>query len=98
MESAKMAIAPERELQACMRVIRFAVLDARAAAWQSEVNAERLADLMDAIHNIPGLILHWDACDQDVLKRKLLAFERKWKDDGPCLRTIYEQALEDDGI
>lgn len=78
-----------------MRVIRIAVLDARASAWQSEVNPERLADLMDAIHNIPGLVQHWEAGEQELLKGRLLNFERKWRDDGPCLRTIYEQALKD---
>ena len=54
-----MAIAPEPQLSACLRVIYMASLDARVAGWSGDVNAERLADLMDAIHNIPSLILNW---------------------------------------
>lgn len=90
-----MAIAPEREFRACMRVIYMATLDARAAGWQSEVNPERLADLMDAIHNIPSLVQNWENCDQNLLKGMLLDYEQNWKADGPCLRTIYDQALAD---
>jgi hypothetical protein len=75
----------------------MAILDARASGWQSDVNPERLADLMDAIHNLPTLVQHWDTCDQARLKNMLLDYERKWGNSGgPCLRTIYEQALEDD--
>ena len=88
-----MAIAPEPQLRACLRVIYLASLDARVAGWNGDVNAERLADLMDAIHNIPNLIQHWGNCDEDLLKSMLLDYERKWRDDGPCLRTIYEQEL-----
>ena len=88
-----MAIAPEPQLRACLRVIYMASLDARVAGWNGDVNAERLADLMDAIHNIPNLIQHWENCDEDLLKSMLLDYERKWRDDGPCLRTIYEQEL-----
>ena len=36
---------------------------------------------------------HWENCDEDLLKSMLLDYERKWRDDGPCLRTIYEQEL-----
>ena len=88
-----MAIAPEPQLSACLRVIYVASLDARVAGWSGDVNAERLADLMDAIHNIPSLILNWENCDEDLLKSMLLEYERKWQDEGPCLRTIYEQGV-----
>ncbi len=88
-----MAIAPEPQLRACLRVIYMASLDARVAGWGGDVNAERLADLMDAIHNIPGLILNWENCDEDLLKSMLLDYEQKWRDEGPSLYTLYEQEL-----
>jgi len=91
-----MAPTPERELRACMQVMYQAAIDARASGWQDNVNPEWLADLMDAIHNIPFLIQNWESCDQELLKSSFLDFERKWKSDGPCLRTIYEQALAND--
>lgn len=90
-----MALPPDSEFRACMRVIYMAILDARVAGWQSDVNPERLADLMDTIHNIPNLVQHWESCDVDSSKERLLNFERKWKEDGPYLRAIYEQSLLD---
>ena len=87
-------MAPEREMSACMRVIYMAALDARVAGWQGDVDAERLADLMDAVHNIPNIVQNWTSNEEDLLKSMLLDYERKWKTDGPCLRTIYDQALE----
>jgi hypothetical protein len=91
-----MALAPDRELRACMRVIYHAALDARMAGWNGDVDARRLADLMDAIHNIPSLVQNWESCDENLLKSKLLDYERKWRSEGPCLRAIYEQAIEQD--
>ena len=88
-----MAIAPDPQLRACLRVVYMASIDARMAGWSGDVNAERLADLMDAIHNIPHLIQNWDQCNEDLLKSNLLDYERKWFDAGPCLRTIYEHEL-----
>lgn len=77
-----------------MEVVRWAILQARVWGWQNDVPAEQLADLMDAVHNIPYLVEHWENCDQAWLKRSLEDYERKWaKSDGPCLRTMYEQAL-----
>lgn len=73
----------------------MAVLDARVVGRQSNVEPERLADLMDAIHNIPSLVQHWEHCDEELLKEMLLDYERRWQKQGPCLRTIYEQALAD---
>jgi hypothetical protein len=84
-----MALAPEHEMRAWMRVVTIAVLDARVAGWRGEVNPERLADLMDAIHNIPAAVQRWESSDAESLKSMLLDYERKWKSDGPCLRTIY---------
>lgn len=79
-----------------MQVLRMAILDARAAAWQSDIDSERLGDLMDAIHNIPAFVQHWENCNQEQFMATLLAYEKKWgRRHGPCLRTIYEQALVD---
>lgn len=67
-----MAIAPESEMRACMRVLSMAILHTRAASWSDNINSERIANLMDAIHNIPDLIQNWETCDPDLLKFVLL--------------------------
>lgn len=84
----------EREFRACMEVLSYAIFQARAWGWQDDVDAEQLADLMDAIHNVPSLVQHWEDCDQGWLKDKLESYKRRWsKSDGTCLLEIYEEAL-----
>lgn len=93
-----MAIPPERELQACLRVLTSSILRARAWGWRKEVPAEELADLMDAVHNIPQLLLNWESCDQELLLAMLDDFDRKWTSSGGlALRSIYEQELNTKG-
>jgi hypothetical protein len=83
-----MTIPATSELHVCMK--------ARMWGWQGTVPAEQLADLMDAIHNIPMLVQHLENCDLEWLKQSLEQYERKWaKSGGPCLRTIYENALSE---
>jgi hypothetical protein len=35
--------------------------------WLEELWPEHLADLMDAIHNIPGLVRQWERRDIELL-------------------------------
>lgn len=86
-----MAIAPDPDFRACLRVVYIALVDSRNAGWTGSVNAERLADLMDAIHNLPDLIQNWENCDEKLLKSTLMDYDRKWHREGPSLLTIYEQ-------
>lgn len=93
-----MAIPPERELQAFLRVLTFSILRPRAWGWQKEVPAEELADLMDAVHNIPQFLLNWESCDQELLLAMLDDFERKWASSGGlALRSIYDHELSTKG-
>jgi hypothetical protein len=78
-----------------MEILRDAVLQARMWGWDGNVPAEQLADLMDAVHNIPGVVQHWEACEDEHLKMALESYERKWgKSGGSDLRTHYEQLLK----
>ena len=84
-----MSIAPEPELRACMEVVSRAIIDARFSAMNNNVDPQRLADLMDAVHNIPQLIQNWDTCDQNLLKGMLGEYDRKWNSPKlvACLRA-----------
>jgi len=55
--------------------------------------SELLADLMDAVHNIPELVLRWPECNESLLRGMLEAFDRKWGTEGICLLATYERAL-----
>jgi hypothetical protein len=61
-----------------MEVMFQASLGCRSWGWSGEVSAEHLADLMDAIHNIPALVRQWELCDVEWLRADLMAYQRKW--------------------
>ena len=89
-----MAMPPQNKTKACLEVMRYAILQARQWGWQGDVPAERLADLMDAIHNIPALLVNWESCNEETLKKFLADYDRKWCDsDDIRLLPIYERAV-----
>lgn len=78
-----MAVAPEPYLSACMTVLRRSMLNCRAWGWSGEVSAEHIADLMDAVHNIPELVVRWERCDVEFLRTAyLLPYQQKWAERG----------------
>ncbi len=96
-----MATAPQPYLSACLDVVSHALLQGRLIGWAGEhgglssEDAKRLADLLDAVHNIPTLITDWENCDEARLRSYLLAYDEKWvpKGHAPLLRR-YLQSLE----
>jgi hypothetical protein len=97
-----MAIAPEPFRSACLEVVYMATLETRALAWGnvrlirrlSRRRQEQVADLMDAIHNIPHLLNDWERCDQDWLRRTLLAYDEKWAATGGVrLARVYDEKV-----
>lgn len=77
-----MAAAPEPFLSACMVVLHRLAITCRMWGWSGEVSPEHLADLMDAIHNVPELVQHWERCDLELLRGMLGDYERKWLNRG----------------
>jgi hypothetical protein len=87
------SLAPEPYLGACLEVIRFAILNARSAAWRNDVSADQLADLMDAVHNLPTLINNWGSCNQLRLREMLEGYDTKWANSGTKLLSIYDGVI-----
>jgi hypothetical protein len=44
----------------------------------SAEKSEQLADLMDAVHNIPSLLTRWETCDESLLVSMLKDYDEKW--------------------
>ena len=90
-----MSVAPEPYFSACMAVLYRATLTARMWGWSSHVSPEHLADLMDAIHNIPDLVQNWEKCDPERLRTVyLLPYEQKWAGQGGlALCQIFDQVI-----
>jgi hypothetical protein len=95
-----MAIAPEPYLAACLRVLYVAALEARLIGYagaESGLSAEesmRLADLADAVHNVPDWLRRWEDVNEPLLRGMLADFDKKWGQKSTCrLLVSYEDAL-----
>ncbi|BDA62736.1 MULTISPECIES: hypothetical protein [Shewanella] len=67
------------EASAHLEVLRQAILLARTISWDN-LNGEKsecVADLMDAVHNIPSHIESPLNSDQDFIQMYYVAFDRK---------------------
>jgi hypothetical protein len=88
-------VAPEPYFSACMAVVYSAVISARSMSWSGNVDSEQLGDLMDAIHNIPEMVKHWETCDVEFMRNAFLkVYDEKWSSrSGLSLCKAFEQAL-----
>jgi hypothetical protein len=93
-EENKLTVAPEPYLSACMTVVYRALLHARLMGFSGTVDAAHIADLMDAVHNIPDLVQKWDRCDIELIRTYLKTYEEKWAARGGlALCEIFDQKV-----
>ncbi len=91
---------PENQLRALLKLIYFAMLESRAEAWQGENESEgasrdrfnKIARLMDAIHNISGHLTNYHSWDQHYFERCLGS---RNTEVGRWLHKVYSDALND---
>jgi hypothetical protein len=75
--------APAPKLAACLEVLYHAAIEARLLGWHGmrtglgRDESKRLADLMDAVHNIPGQAGDWGRCDEQELRSRLGAYDAR---------------------
>jgi hypothetical protein len=87
-----MALANESSMKAALTVLERATLTARMLGFEgsshglSAEKSEQLADLMDAVHNIPHLLTLWEVCDEPRLVSILKDYDEKW---GSSLADVY---------
>lgn len=84
------------QLNACLEVMRDAILQARIWGSNRNVPAEQLADLMHAIHNIPIYIQNWDDLGVHAIREALQEYDDKWREslDGTRgLVHVYDYVL-----
>jgi hypothetical protein len=86
-----------------LEVLFYATIHARALAWGnarllarlSKARQQQIADLMDAVHNIPHLLNDWDRCDQKMLRDFLLQYDTKWGQTGGLrLAEVYDRTIK----
>ncbi len=90
-----MSVAPEPFLSGYLSVLRYAILMARNWAGADGRN-EKLADLMDAVHNIPELLNRWEECDEPSLRSALKHYDVRWAESerDMSLCGLLDGALE----
>jgi hypothetical protein len=88
--------APAPKLAACLEVLRRAAVDARLLGWAGEREglgrdqSKKLADLMDAAHNIPELAADWERCDEQLLRSMLGDYDAR---HGASLLETYDRVV-----
>ena len=97
-------IAPEPYHRACLAVLYAATVHARCLGWSgigqlrrrlSKNHQQQLVDMMDAVHNIPVMLLSWENCDEQRLRDDLHRYDKKWAERYPLsLLAVYENGLE----
>lgn len=88
--------APDTYMSACVQVIYQAAVYARGEANSGKIDARHIADLMDAIHNIPEHVENWERCNVELLRNAFLgSYQEKWASrGGPALLDIFDQVLK----
>jgi hypothetical protein len=88
--------APGPKLAACLEVLYRAAVEARVLGWAGERaglsrdESKKLADLMDAVHNVPGLAADWERCDEQLLRSTLGDFDKR---HGGSLLETYDRVV-----
>lgn len=92
-------------MAACLDVLYRVAIEVRVLAWGSSYSIrhrlkrrhhERIADLMDATHNIPVMMNNWEHCEVERIREYLDACDRRWVNDPSAmyrLAEIYDEAL-----
>ena len=97
---------PDDVMNALFHLIYKAILDARIAAWSAikeptveakDTALERIADLMDAIHNIPTFMNRWENWDDKMFRTILQCHDEKWDlEPGAGLEGVYDSVLNEE--
>jgi hypothetical protein len=80
----RMSFADETAMKAGLAVLHRAIMTARMLGFEGSAGglsarrSTQLADLMDAVHNIPDLLARWEICDESLLVSMLKDYDEKW--------------------
>ena len=89
-----MAVAPEPYMSALTAVLTEAILCCRNHNWRPGFPHDHVADLMDAVHNIPAAIKDWQPWQADFLRKSLRTYEIKWSPNGgPTLSQSFDKIV-----
>jgi hypothetical protein len=91
-----MSFAPAPQLAAALEVLHRAAIEARMLGYEGHqgglppTKCDQLAELMDAVHEIPRLLADWERCDESLLRGILADYDKRWTSG---LLETYDRAL-----
>ena len=96
-----MTVAPEPILRAGLETVRWALVCCRNWTLRDDCPTRQVNDLMEAIHEVPAMLMHWEGHDLEEIKTHLGCFPAAdWRrvtngsDVGvPDLAAWFEQKL-----
>ncbi len=87
-----MAIAPETVLRAGLRVTSWGMVWCRKWALEGSASRRQVAELMDALHEVPNMLQDWDGHDVDEIRLHLGCYNAgRW--GGPDLKSMFDAEL-----
>ncbi len=90
--SLRMSFPSRRKLNQISSFLYMAITIARVLAWENKSH-EQIADLLDAVHNLPDFINKWDEWNENYFLEMLKAYDDKWvKDDRDFSLLRYWQS------
>ena len=90
-----MSIAPEPILRAGNDTVSWACIYCRNQTLREGAPAKMLNDLMEAIHEVPRMLVDWDRHNLEEVKMHLKCFPAVRWPGAPDLVKHFEQKLKD---
>jgi hypothetical protein len=78
---------PPSTLEGYLTFLYRVTLYARIMGWDHAPH-DQIADLMDAVHNLPHLLSHWDQFDQVTFRQFLVSYDAKWHREGESVSLL----------
>lgn len=89
-------LCPEPKLSAYLVVLHRALIWGRLLSNNNPADADHINHLMDAVHNLPGLLRTWETCDEERLQADLREYSKKWVSKGGVdLVAAFRNTLEE---
>lgn len=77
----------EETLARYLAMLRRVLVDCRLRAYERD---PQMAELLDAVENVPDLLARWSDMDPSILMGDLTAYERKHHAGAPLYSAILE--------
>ena len=92
-----MSIAPEPILRAGNQTIHWACVFCRNQTLSKEVSVQMINDIMEAIHEVPQMLVDWEHHDLAEIRMHLRCFKNSRWPYAPDLVVYFDQKLNEFG-